>query len=204
MQHVDEHAGVHELVRVQHPVRVPERSLQTHGAGGRIDLVVDRHQRSRRDLRSPLAIVRIDGNLAARAEAPQDRLQAVFGYAEHERDRLELGDDDEAARVGRLDDVARIDQPQADATGDRRRDPAVRELQLDRVDLPHVHLDGRFGLVDDHLLRVELLPGDHFQLSQPLIALEIEARVREIGLIARELPFRLRELRLEGAGIDLG
>ena len=48
------------------------------------------------------------------------------------------------------------------------------------------------------------LLGDHFQLSQPLIALEIEARVREVGLIARELPFRLRELRLEGAGIDLG
>src|SRR5439155_25705574 len=60
------------------------------------------------------------------------------------------------------------------------------------------------GLVDDHLLRVQLLPGDHFLLGQPLIALEIEARVREVGLVARELPFRLHELRLEGAGIDLG
>src|SRR5439155_15338114 len=71
-------------------------------------------------------------------------------------------------------------------------------------DQSRVHLDRRFGLVDDHLLGVQLLSGDHFLLRQPLIALEIEARVREVGLVPRELPLGLHELGLEGAGVDLG
>src|SRR5262249_11251524 len=36
------------------------------------------------------------------------------------------------------------------------------------------------------------------------VPLEIELGVREVRLLARELSFGLRQLRLEGAGIDLG
>src|SRR2546430_10952004 len=41
---------------------------------------------------------------------------------EHHRDRLNLRDDDKSGGAARADDVARVDEPQADASANRRRD----------------------------------------------------------------------------------
>jgi len=67
-----------------------------------------------------------------------------------------------------------------------------------------IGLQRRFVLADQRLLRVELLTGNRVLLDQQAVAREIELRVLEQGLVARQLPVGLLELHLERARIDLG
>ena len=95
-------------------------ALSRMRAGGLQDLVVDKCE---------LALVELDLVVLA---VGKDRERA-FGHllllnfrqvglrqGEDHRDRLDLGDDDEAVGVGRMDDVADIDLPHAGDPIDRR------------------------------------------------------------------------------------
>ena len=139
----------------------------------------------------------------ARWRASTER-QVVLGDREHHRDRLDLGEHDEAARIVGVDHVAGIHEAEPGAAGDRRDDARVGELEANAVDLPLVGLDGRRELGDRGGLGVHLLLRDEAALDQGAVALEIHARVGQRGRVLGELRFRLGELGLEGAGIDLG
>jgi hypothetical protein len=204
LQGVDEHSRVHELVRVEHAVGVVEGGLDLDGAGALIDLVVDRHQRAAGDAGAPVAVEGLHRDRARRALAREDRLEVVLGNGEQHRDRLHLGQHHEAARVVGVHHVPRVDEPQPGPAGDRREDAAVGELEADGVDVALVGLDGRRDLRHAGRLGVELLLGDEAALDQGPVALEVEARVAERGLVLRELALDLHELGLEGPRIDLG
>jgi len=96
--------------------------------------------------------------------------------------------------------VARVDEAQAGAPGDGGDDPAVRELELDRVDVALIGPDGGRELGDAGGLRVELLLRDEAALDEGAVPLEIEARVAERGLVLRELALGLGELASKGRG----
>ncbi len=103
-----------------------------------------------------------------------------------------------------MDDVAGIDEPEPEPPAERRGDPAVRELELDVVDLAAVGLDDAFVLVNQLALGVELLRGNGVLGDQGPVPLEIHAGVAEQRLVTRELALRLRQLHLERPRIDLG
>jgi hypothetical protein len=100
--------------------------------------------------------------------------------------------------------VAGIHLPQSGTSARGRDDARVRQLQLGVLDHPAIGLHGALELPHERSLRVDLLRRDRVLLEQRLIAREVHARVRELGLIARELSVRLKEHHFEGLRIDLG
>ena len=103
-----------------------------------------------------------------------------------------------------MDDVARVDQPQADPAADRRGDVAVRDLQLGIVDLGLVGLDRAFALPDQGQLSVELLLGDRLGTDQRVVAIQVELGDLEPGLIADQVAFGLLLHHVVGPRVDLG
>jgi hypothetical protein len=103
-----------------------------------------------------------------------------------------------------MNDVAGIDQAQTDAPGERSGDLRVRKLEARIVDLRFVGLDRALELPDLRGLGVELLAGEDLLLVKRAVPVEIDLGVPESGLVAGELAFRLLDLDLEGARIDLG
>jgi len=101
-------------------------------------------------------------------------------------------------------DVPDIDQSEADASRDRRRDSGVGEIQPGAVDLTLIGSERARGLIGRRSLRVELLPGQNPLCDEILVAIEVELRVLQRGLIFGGLPFRLGELHLERPRIELG
>ena len=171
-------AGIHELVWPQRIVLVVEYGFEFAGAGGLVDLIVDGQQLSREpvwfDYRGcnastssvPFPICRDHG------------LQVVFRQGEENGDGLELGDHEHGIGVGGMNDVAGINQPQTNASGDRRRDMAINEIQLGIVDRGLVVADGSFELVDRGLLRIHLLLGHGARTLQQ----SLETLVVQLGI----------------------
>ena len=77
-----------------------------------------------------------------------DLRQLVFRRGEDHRDRLDLGDGDDAGLRGGIDDVADIDLAQPDDAGDRRLDGGVIELGLGVGNRGVIGLDLRGQLRD--------------------------------------------------------
>ena len=103
-----------------------------------------------------------------------------------------------------LNDVARIHQPQADAPGDGCGDIAVNQIHFHRVDQALIVLHDPFVLLDKRDLRGQLLLGNRVLFDQRFIARLVDLRVVEQSLVADELPFVLRQLRLIRPRIDFG
>jgi hypothetical protein len=125
------------------------------------------------------------------------------GIVKTDRDRLQLGDHDQAVLIGRVHDVAGVHEAQAETPGERRGDAAVGELELDVVDLPPVGLHHALVLVDQLDLRVELLVGGRVLGDERPVALEVDARVAQERLVARQLTLGLGQLHLVRTVIDL-
>ena len=119
MPGLEQQPRVDELARPEHMRRVGKIGLELDRAGGLQDLVVDERE---------LALVELDLVVVAIGkdrERPLGHLLLDFRevglrQGEDHRDRLDLGDHDEAVGVGRMDDVALIDLPHAGDPGDRR------------------------------------------------------------------------------------
>jgi len=201
---VQEQAGVDELVGEQLSVGVREQRLEPHGAGARIDLVVDRQQGPRGEPPLLLAVVGLDRQAFPGLQLVEQPRQAVLGDREDHGDGLKLGDRHQPVRIGRANDVARVHQAQPDSTADRRGDAAVGQLELGHVDLSLVELDDAFVLVRQRLLGIELLLRDRILGPQPAVPLHIEPGVLEERLVAHHLSLGLGQLHLEGPRVDLG
>ena len=130
--------------------------------------------------------------------------QILLRQVEEHRDRLKLGDDDDAGRVRRPHQVALVDQPDAGAAGDRRDDVGIGENGARIVDHGLIELDQRLELLDQRLLGVELLLVDGIGGGKPGVAFEIEPGIGELRFVLRLLGHRLIVLRLIGGRIDLG
>src|SRR5882672_983586 len=203
-ERVEQQAHVDELVGEEIAVLVRKLGFQLDRPRGRIDLVVDGEQLSGGEPIFLLAVVGLDGKGHPGTQALEHLGQAVLRDGEHHGDRLELGDDDQAVGVARPDDVARIDEAQAQAAPDRRSDGGVDELQLRIVDLALVEFHRALVLAHQRLLGVDLLLGDRILRVQAAVALDVDARVREQRLVARHLALGLGELRLISPRIDGG
>jgi hypothetical protein len=59
-----------------------------------------------------------------------DADHGFFGQGEDQGDRIDLVDDHQAIGIGRVHDIARIDQARTDAAGEWRIDGGVAQLHL--------------------------------------------------------------------------
>ena len=156
---------------------------------------------------SVLALVRssaVDRQLGAAVQPRRDLRQVVLGGGEQHADRRDLGDDDDAGRIGRLQIVAGVDEPQADAAADRRDDAAIGDVELGGVDLRLVGADRRLVLRDGERLILDLLAGDRILLFERLVTRKVGLGLVEQRRILGELRLRQRQRRLIGTRVDLG
>ena len=181
-------------------ILVVEHGLEPDGAARRVDLVVD--QRKRAGRKHPLAVGGERDRLGrAGGERGLDIRQLVFRRGEDHRDRLDLGDGHDAGLRRGIDDIADIDLPEPDDTGDRRLDGGVIELGLRVLDQRRVGLNLRRQLRDGGALRIGLLPGREFaELGK---ALQVEVGVGKVGFVLGLLGLGLIEGGLERPRIDL-
>ena len=110
---VDQKADIDELVREQDAIGIVERRPHLDGAGGDVDLAVKGGQRSGRERMDIVAVEHRDRKLDAGIEPRRDARQIALGRREHDADRIDLRDDDDAVGVGGLQIVPGIDEPQA-------------------------------------------------------------------------------------------
>ena len=116
-----------------------------------------------------------------------DHGQIRLRQGEQQRNRLDLGDDDETVGVGRMNDVADVDLADAGDAGNGRGQARIAELDVGLVDLRLVGLHG--GLELRHLRRLRL---DQLRGRIALVA--------ELG-VAGEIGFGIGELRLVAVAI---
>ena len=121
--------NVDELVRPKFVAGIAELRLQSPGAGGDIDLVIDGQKFSGGELGLVIAAVGIGAQCSV-AHTLSDGVQLIFRKGKDDRDRLQLRDHQHRVCVGCVDDVSGINEAQAHATINRRDDVAVAELQL--------------------------------------------------------------------------
>src|SRR5439155_23248643 len=121
------------------------------------------------------------------ADAPRHGRQLVLRQGEDDRDRLQLGYDDDAVRITRLDVIAGVNLAQPDAAGDRRDDTAIGQVQLLGVDLRLIGLHDRRLLLHRRRLSIQGLAGDRVLCDERLIALQIDLGVFQRRLILGQL-----------------
>src|SRR6478672_3370933 len=102
--------GVDELVGKQAAVFVVENGFEFVCAGSDINLVVDGQQFAGRDLGSVVAIVRFHRQLSGPlVQLIKDLWELILRQGEDHGDRLNLGDDQQSAGIGGVNDIAGID-----------------------------------------------------------------------------------------------
>ena len=204
LAHVEQQPHVDELIGEQRAVLVREDRLQPGRPGRLVDLVVGGEERARGDVVAVGAVVGLHRQRLPGRQLLHDGREVVLGDREHHRDRLELRDDDQAVRIARVDHVADVEQAEPDPSADGGGDASVLELEAGGVDQRLVHPDRALELADRRALVVDLLLGDELPREQLAVASEVDLRVLELRLVARELALGLRQLRREGPGVDLG
>ena len=100
---LDQRLGVDELIRKQQVVLVREGGSQLHRASRRVDQVVDCRQLARSQLRSEIAVPRLDQHVLAALELLLHAVNVVLRNRVDHRDRLQLRDRGERRGSGRLD-----------------------------------------------------------------------------------------------------
>ena len=203
LQGIDQQADIDELPRPELQVLVREFRLHADRAGRLIHLVVDHPQLAAIDECLSVHRHRVDIERAAR-EGLVDLRKLLLRQVEQHRDGPDLRDHHDAVGVVRLYQIAFVDQPQPGAPVERRDDPGVAKHRLGIVDRRLIALHLSFELRHQRLLGVGLLFRSGVGGGEPVIAVDVEARVGERRLVLRLLGDRLIVLRLIDARIDLG
>ncbi len=203
LERIDQELHVDELARPELQALVGEFRLELHGAGGLVDLVVDDDELAVVDHGAVVVGERLRIERAL-GEGAVDRGQFLLRQSEDDRDRPDLGDHHDPGGVGRMNDVAGVDEPQPGAAGDRRDDAGVGEHRLGVLDRALIRLHLRLELSDQRLLGVVLLAARRVRRGQLGVAVEIDARVAEQGFVHRPLGDRLVELGAIDGGVDVG
>ncbi len=154
-------------------------------------MIVDRCQAAFSQRGAEVAIVGGHLKLAGFVQVSLHAWNIVLGNGENERNGLQLRDDHDPIGVIGFDDVAHIDDAQADAPGDGGGDARVIHLQLRVLQIGLIHFDNRFGLLEQSQLFVVFLLRVGIAGSQLLGALQIDFGQFQLSLIALQLTFRL-------------
>ena len=128
----------------------------------------------------------------------------VGRQGEHNVDGPGLGNGCNSVGIIGLQQVADIDQAQTETPGKGGADAGEFELQTRRLDQAVVVFQCSFVLAHQCFLGVDLLAGNGILLQQLAVALQVEASIGPLCLIASLLAECLVELGLERAGIELG
>ena len=203
VQRAHQQLGIHKLVRKQRVVGIFELRTHLHGAGGRVDLAVERDHASGRQKLDIGAVVGRDLERGAGIQLRHDLRQVVLGDRKDHSDRLHLRDHRDSGVVAGLHVVSRIDKAKADTAGDRRYDAAVEHVELLLIDLRLIELHRALVLLHDVDLILVLLARYRILLGKFLVAYEVDLRLRQQALIVGELAFELRLQKLVGPRIDL-
>ena len=204
LQCVDEQLYVDELVGKQALVGIVENRPQLDRPGGRIDLVVNRLQLSDRELGRAGTVIGGRLQCCPGVQPLQHLLQAVFGQREDDRDRLQLGYDDDPVGIAGLDIIPGIDLAQPNSTGQRRDNVGVGQIELLRVDLSLIQQYLRPILGDRRNLGVARLSRDRVLCDESVVALQVDLGVIQGRLVFGELRLRLFKRHLIRTRIDLG
>ncbi len=135
-------------------------------------------------------------NGARRADGGLDLGEGRVGHGEADGDRIDLVDQHQAVGVRRAHQIARIHPAGPGASGQRRRDAGVVELDARGLDLGLVGLDRR--LQHRHLgaLGIQGLAVDGAVARQFDVAGEVLAGIVQLRLVARPLGQGLGQLGL--------
>ena len=170
---INEKADIDEFIGEERSVLVVERGAGFYGAGGRVDLIVEGEQQACGEVFESGAVKGVDSEFRVFAETSLNLAEIVLRNGEDCGDGLDLRDDDEREIAGGLNDVARIDEAQANPAGDRRDDVAVVDLDLIEAHHALVEFDCPLLLEDEFFLIVEGLLGNGVAVPGVVIALEV-------------------------------
>ena len=112
----------------------------------------------------------IHGQMLPGVQFLQHHRNLILGQREEHTDRVNLGDHQHPVGVGGMDDVSGVHQAQTYASRDRRGDMAVHHVDLRSIDHPLVRLHDPFVLLDESLLRGQLLFGNGILRHQRFVA----------------------------------
>jgi hypothetical protein len=158
MLRFNQKSRVHELVWEKSVFFVGKLRPELDGTGGWVNLIIDGQKVSSTEPVLQRAVIRFDGQPNPMLELVDHRRNGVLGDSKDNRNRLELGDHNQASGVSRLNEVPRIHQAQPDAPADRRGDAGVDKLHFDTFDQSLIVLNGAFELAHKGYLRIVLLP----------------------------------------------
>src|SRR5262249_28051287 len=130
LSHIHQQVSVDELIGKKGAIFVVEYGFEFVGSRCGIDLIVDRQQFTAGDFISVVTVKCINFKLNAFAKLVVNRRKLVLRQGENNGDRLHLRDDNQATRIGRVNNVAGIDKAQTNAAGNRRSDAAISKLKL--------------------------------------------------------------------------
>ena len=111
-------------------------------------MIVDCYQFALRKAKLIRPVIGLDRECFARSQGLAHSRQIVFGQRKQHRDGLSLGDHHQTKRVVGVDQIARIDSPQAKTARDWRRDARVIELQAGVVHGSLIAFELTFKLTD--------------------------------------------------------
>ena len=115
--------------------------------------------------------------MSSRAQFLENTLQLIFRNTKENSDRLQLRDHRQPCRVGGVDHISGIDQPESDPSTNRCEDLRVSQVQLRAVDgglicgdSGLVGLDRPPDLIRCRQLGIHLLLGNDLVFEQLLVA----------------------------------
>ena len=158
MPRVDQQPRIDELAWPQQMLLIGKFGSQPDRTGGLDDLVIDEVKGALIELLAVLTIDQDgDGSLG---HAFLDGNEVGLRQRENQRDRLDLGDIDQAVDVRRVNDIADIDLSDAGHAIDRRGEISVAEIHPRAFDDRLVGLNRGDELINNRLLRVGELRRD--------------------------------------------
>ena len=192
----------HELAGPQLAVRIGEVGLEDHGAGGRVDRIVDERERSHEGRVAAVLGRRADGERLPLA-APEDLGELAFGDGKAHGDRTQLVDYHERRVPLRADQVSLFDEEPSGPARDRRANGRVVKVQPCDLDLCLVGLNrcGEGAGRGDEPFGLRL--GHRLVLRELHIAVGLTPGILVLCLVLGELGFRGVERCPERARIDL-
>ena len=195
------HRHVHELAGPEAPVRVREGRLDSDGAGGLIDGVVDERDLSDCRRRGFIRRGRLDLERLLSHVSSKVRQQRL-GNAERRQDGRHLIDDDERKLIVGAHEVAGVHHERAGSSGDRRTNRRVLKLNFRIFHGGSVGSDDRLQRRGGGARRVALFAGSDTAFDEIVHALCDHLGVGSLRRIALQVRFCLVERGFERTRIQ--
>lgn len=199
--HVEQKTRLHELIRPKLALTIQQLRLQTKRRDLLIDLVVDDRERSRAEQRAAITAIGFDTRLASLPHLIHAH-KIILQKREDDRDRIELHKDDNAVRIDRINDVARIDETDTNNAIDRQLDVRVVHVKHNHNNLHLINLHHNLHQLNNNTIVVDLLLQNKPFLVERNIAAKRRLRIELVRMVLGAHRDGLRLLHLERPRID--